>query len=105
MSMLGLKPERFHLLLETVSQSVARCGKQLIADNSGALYWPGEATLLVADLHLEKGSAHAERGSFLPPYDTRQTLMRLAEVIDRYEPARVIALGDSVHDVSAARRM
>jgi len=92
--MLGLKPERFHLLLETVSQSVALCGKQLIADNSGALYWPGEATLLVADLHLEKGSAHAERGSFLPPYDTRQTLMRLAEVIDRYEPARVIALGD-----------
>ena len=103
--MLGLKPERFHLLLETVSQSVALCGKQLIADNSGALYWQGEATLLVADLHLEKGSAHAERGRLLPPYDTRQTLMRLAEVIDRYEPARVIALGDSVHDVGAARRM
>ena len=84
---------------------MALCGKQLIADNSGALYWPGEATLLVADLHLEKGSAYAERGSLLPPYDTRQTLMRLAEVIDRYEPARVIALGDSVHDVGAARRM
>ncbi|MBX9589984.1 MAG: ligase-associated DNA damage response endonuclease PdeM [Hyphomonadaceae bacterium] len=103
--MLGLKPERFHLVLETVSQPVALCGKQLIADNSGALYWPGEGTLLVADLHLEKGSAFAERGTLLPPYDTRQTLMRLAEVIDRYEPARVIALGDSVHDVSAARRM
>ena len=103
--MLGLKPERFHLLLETMSQPVALCGKQFIADNSGALYWPGEATLLVADLHLEKGSAYAERGSLLPPYDTRQTLMRLAEVIDRYEPARVIALGDSVHDVGAARRM
>ena len=102
--MLELKPERFHLL-ESMSQQVALCGKQLIADNSGALYWPGEATLLVADLHLEKGSAYAERGALLPPYDTRQTLMRLAEVIDRYEPARVIALGDSVHDVGAARRM
>ena len=103
--MLELKPERFHLVLETVSQQVALCGKQLIADNSGALYWPGERTLLVADLHLEKGSAYAERGTMLPPYDTRQTLMRLAEVIDRYEPACVIALGDSVHDVGAARRM
>lgn len=102
--MLGLKPERFHLR-ESLSQPVAVCGKQLVADNSGALYWPGEETLLVADLHLEKASAHAERGVLLPPYDTRQTLMRLAEVIDRYEPARVIALGDSVHDVSAARRM
>ena len=104
--MLGLKPERFHLLLETVSQTVSICGKQLVADNSGALYWPGERTLLVADLHLEKGSAYAARGgSMLPPYDTRQTLIRLAEVLDRYEPARVIALGDSVHDAGAVRRM
>lgn len=104
--MQGLKPERFHLLLETVSQTVALCGKQLVADNSGALYWPGERALLVADLHLEKGSSYAERGgAMLPPYDTRQTLIRLAEVIDRYEPERVIALGDSVHDVGAARRI
>lgn len=103
--MLELKPERFHLVLETMSHPVAIGGKQLIADNSGALYWPSERTLLVADLHLEKGSSYAERGTMLPPYDTRQTLMRLAEVIDRYEPARVIALGDSLHDVGAAKRM
>jgi DNA ligase-associated metallophosphoesterase len=102
--MLQLKPERFGLA-EAVSQSVTVCGKELIADNSGALYWPGQHTLLVADLHLEKGSSYAARGAFLPPYDTRQTLVRLAEVMDRYEPARVIALGDSVHDRGAARRM
>jgi metallophosphoesterase superfamily enzyme len=41
----------------------------------------------------------------LPPYDTRETLTRLAEVIDRYEPDRVIALGDSFHDTGAAERM
>ena len=46
-----------------------------------------------------------KNGTLLPPYDTRQTLTRLAEVIDRYEPARVIALGDSLHDVGAAQRM
>lgn len=102
--MLQLKPERFGLA-EAVSQSIAVCGKELIADNSGALYWPSQHTLLVADLHLEKGSSYAERGTFLPPYDTRQTLVRLAEVMDRYEPTRVIALGDSVHDRGAARRM
>ncbi len=102
--MLELKPERFHLA-ETASQPIAICGRQLVADNSGALFCPGEKSLLVADLHLEKGSAAAERGALLPPYDTRQTLMRLAEVIDRYEPTRVIALGDSLHDVGAARRI
>jgi hypothetical protein len=59
----------------------------------------------VADLHLEKGSAHAERGALLPPYDTRETLIRLAEAIDRYDPAKVIALGDSFHDARAAERI
>jgi DNA ligase-associated metallophosphoesterase len=102
--MLQLDPDRFGLA-DAVTQSVAICGKELIADNSGALYWPSQHTLLVADLHLEKGSSYAERGTFLPPYDTRQTLARLAEVIGRYQPARVIALGDSVHDRGAALRM
>jgi DNA ligase-associated metallophosphoesterase len=81
------------------------CGTALVADSSGAIYWPAQATLLVADLHLEKGSAYAARGTMLPPYDTRQTLLRLAEAIDRYEPQRVIALGDSFQDADAAERM
>jgi len=102
--MLQLKPERLGPA-EAVSQPVSVCGRALIADHSGALYWPGQHTLLVADLHLEKGSSYAARGSFLPPYDTRQTLLRLAEVMHRYEPSRVIALGDSVQDRGAVARM
>ena len=30
---------------------------RFVADMSGALYWPGEDALIVADLHLEKGSS------------------------------------------------
>jgi len=102
--MLGLKPERFDLG-EFMTQPITLCGKSFLADQSGALYWPVEKTLIVADLHLEKGSAHASRGTFLPPYDTRQTLLRLAEVIDRLESETVIALGDSFHDGGAAERL
>ena len=72
---------------------------------SGALYWPGERMLIVADLHLEKASAHAERGTMLPPYDTRDTLERLAVAMERYEPDIVVALGDSLHDRGAAERI
>ncbi|MGB6388596.1 MAG: phosphoesterase, partial [Methyloceanibacter sp.] len=36
---------------------------------AGALYWEAEDTLIVADLHLEKGAAFAARGMMLPPYD------------------------------------
>ena len=102
--MLQLKSERFGLD-ENRSLPLSVCGKALLADISGALYWPGERTLLVADLHLEKASAAAARGRMLPPYDTRETLTRLAEAIDRHEPDRVVALGDSLHDAAAAERI
>jgi uncharacterized protein len=103
--MLELKSERLTLLADRAGQAISICGKSLIADSTGAIYWPAEAALLVADLHLEKASARAEAGAFLPPYDTRETLIRLAEAIDRYQPRRVIALGDSFHDQGAARRI
>ena len=100
-----LRPERYNLLEDALSHPLTLCGKPLVADSSGAMYWPAEKTLLVTDLHLEKGSAYAARGTMLPPYDTRETLTRLAAVLDRYEPDRVIALGDSFHDDRAAERI
>ena len=43
--------------------------------------------LVVADLHLEKGSSYAARGQMLPPYDTRETLRRLAAEVAALVPA------------------
>jgi DNA ligase-associated metallophosphoesterase len=80
-------------------------GVRLIADCSGALYWPDEGALIVADLHLEKGSSYAARGVLLPPYDTAATLLRLASVIERYAPRAIIALGDSFHDGGGPARL
>jgi DNA ligase-associated metallophosphoesterase len=77
----------------------------LIADPAGALYWPEEGLLVVADLHLEKGSSYAARGVLLPPYDTGATLARLAGVLARYAPRAVIALGDSFHDGDGPSRI
>lgn len=77
----------------------------LVADPAGALFWPDEKLLVVADLHLEKGSAFAARGVLLPPYDTAATLARLARLTARYAPRLVIALGDSFHDGGGALRM
>lgn len=102
--MLELKPERLGIADFSV-QPVAICGKQFEADASGALYWPAERALIVADLHLENGSHFARRGQMLPPYDTRETLTRLAAAIDRTGASAVIALGDSLHDPDAADRM
>lgn len=80
-------------------------GERLMLDPSGVLVWPARRLLAVADLHLEKGSHHAAGGRFLPPYDTRETLARLATVLRRFRPARLVALGDSFHDRAGARRL
>jgi DNA ligase-associated metallophosphoesterase len=77
----------------------------LLADLSGALVWEEQGLLVVADLHLEKGSSFAARGVLLPPYDTVATLGRLAAVIARHDPRMVIALGDSFHDRDAHARL
>ena len=74
-------------------------------DCDGALYWPEERVLVIADLHLEKGSSFATRGVLLPPYDTAATLERIAALIARFAPHAVIALGDSFHDRKGPARI
>lgn len=80
-------------------------GEPLVPDVSGALWWPGERALIFADIHFEKGSSYARRGALLPPYDTRATLERIAQAMERRTPRRVIALGDSFHDGEGASRL
>ena len=80
-------------------------GERLMLCPSGVALWPATRTLIVADLHFEKGSAMAVRGSPVPPYDTRETLLRLAFALRRHTPRRVIVLGDALHDDRAISRM
>ena len=61
--------------------TIAIAGVPVIADPSGALYWPEHGLLAVSDLHLEKGSSYAARGQLLPPYDTAATLARLIDTL------------------------
>ena len=80
-------------------------GEEMVLTKSGALYWPKERTLLVADLHLEKGSWYAARGQMLPPYDSRETLERLADTLKATAARRVITLGDNFHDDDGTSRL
>ena len=73
-------------------------GQDLVAHVSGALLWPGAKALVVSDLHLEKSAAFARSGTFLPPYDSLETLDRLDALVAQTRPEVVISLGDSFHD-------
>src|SRR5580704_1041366 len=80
-------------------------GAEALLRPSGALWLAGERLLVVADLHLEKGSAYAARGQMLPPYDTRETLARLAAEAAQLRPATILLLGDTFHDGKAEERL
>ncbi len=81
-------------------------GERLMLDPAGVLFWPARKLLVVADLHLEKGSSFAARGAgLLPPYDTRETLLKLGNALRRYRPAQLVALGDSFHDAEGHARL
>jgi len=80
-------------------------GESILLDACGAAFSPVYSTLMFADLHLEKGSSYARGRQFLPPYDSVDTLRRMARAIARHRPARVVALGDSFHDREAGSRL
>ncbi|MCU0837487.1 MAG: ligase-associated DNA damage response endonuclease PdeM [Rhodospirillales bacterium] len=86
-------------------QALTFAGEEMRATLPGALQWPAAQALIVADLHLEKGSSFAGRGQLLPPYDSCATLAGLAQVVDACRPRRVVCLGDSFHDEAAASRL
>jgi DNA ligase-associated metallophosphoesterase len=82
---------------------IARSSVRLRA--SGALWLEVERALVVADVHLEKGSAFAARGQLLPPYDTRDALQRLEAEAQALGARRIVMLGDAFHDGGAEARL
>jgi DNA ligase-associated metallophosphoesterase len=80
-------------------------GETFLPSASGALHWPEQDSLLVADLHLEKASWFARLGQLLPPYDSHATLSALAAEVKRTGAARLYCLGDSFHDRFGCERL
>ncbi len=80
-------------------------GVEIVCRSAGALWIESHAILIVADLHLEKGSSFASRGQMLPPYDTRETLARLQTEVEALAPRLLVFLGDSFHDSGGEDRL
>jgi DNA ligase-associated metallophosphoesterase len=78
----------------------------VVALPSGALWAPRLRTLAVADLHLGRSERVARLGgALLPPYETAETLDRLAAEVAACDPDTVVCVGDSFDDDRAARAL
>lgn len=80
-------------------------GNDFVVLPDGGLYWPARRALLLADLHLEKGSWFARTGQMLPPYDSDATLGVIERMIGLVDPAEIWCLGDSFHDEEGPGRL
>jgi uncharacterized protein len=80
-------------------------GHDLAALPGGALWWAARRAIIVADLHFEKASWFAQRGQFLPPYDSMATLADLGALVTQLSPSELWCLGDSFHDSAGCDRL
>jgi DNA ligase-associated metallophosphoesterase len=62
-----------------------------------ALWWPAEATLFVADVHLGKAETFRALGVPVPAGPTAATLRRLGALVDDCRARRLVVLGDLLH--------
>ena len=76
---------------------------QIILDGRLALFHRTERWLAVADLHFGYELSQRAAGRLVPMWGMATIAERLAELVNQYEPSRLIILGDLVHDKTAAR--
>jgi DNA ligase-associated metallophosphoesterase len=62
-----------------------------------AIWWPAQATLFVADVHLGKAETFRALGVPVPAGPTQATLARLGALVDSCGAARLVVLGDLLH--------
>lgn len=55
-------------------------------------------TMVIGDLHLGYESALEGEGMFIPRMNARTIHENLNMILDRYEPRRIVLLGDIKHD-------
>lgn len=64
---------------------------------SGAIYWPEQQKLLIADVHLGKVSHFRKHGAAIPPEAAAENYRKLNEVMAESQPETICFLGDLFH--------
>lgn len=63
----------------------------------GALFWNQKKTLLIADVHLGKVTHFRKNGFAIPNHAMHKNFENLIEVVDFFQPERILFLGDLFH--------
>lgn len=80
-----------------MSTSIRWAEEKLWLRPERAVYWPRQATLFVADLHLGKDATFRAAGIGLPPGSAAKDLARLSATLTATGAERLVILGDFFH--------
>lgn len=72
-------------------------GQDFVLHPFGAVYWPEQEVLLVADVHLGKVSHFRKHGSAVPLKVISQNFIKLDKLRKDFDPEHIIFLGDLFH--------
>ena len=89
--------------MESIKKNIK--GEKFVFDKSGSIFLESLNTLIFSDLHLGKGLSFANLGNLIPPFDLDETLLNLKNIIEKYNPKRLISLGDSFHENKSIQKM
>ncbi len=78
-------------------QEAIVAGERLQLHPDRAVYWPARRVLFLADLHLGKGAHFRRAGIAVPRLVSDVNFARLRGLIEEFQPARVLLLGDLFH--------
>jgi DNA ligase-associated metallophosphoesterase len=83
--------------MAVMPQTIELAGETVTLCPERAMFWPKQQALLIADAHFGKARTFRSRGIFVPHGTTADNLARLDALIERYQPSRIIFLGDFLH--------
>lgn len=73
-----------------------------LLNNQRSVYWPAQKALLISDLHLGKAAHFRKNGIAIPTQVAQTDLHILDELLQHYQPEKLIIVGDFVHAQSNA---
>ena len=77
--------------------SINFAGEQLTLNQYRSIFWDKEKSLILSDLHLGKTAHFRKNGIALPNGVIEKDLENLQNLIEHYEPEKIIIVGDLFH--------
>jgi DNA ligase-associated metallophosphoesterase len=89
-------------MISSLRANQALVADEVLLDGRLALFHQKERWLAVADLHFGYELSQRAAGRLVPMWGMASISERLSQLVDEYQPSRLIILGDLVHDKTAA---